>query len=71
MSADELTAILKSMGWVERSRNRDFVGIFHPEAPRRHIVIDRYHVYNKGDIQHLLDAEGIDQDAFFANLEGL
>ena len=71
MSADELTAVLKSMGWSERNRNRDFISIYHPEAPARYIVIDRYHVYARGDIQHLLDTEGIDHDAFFANLEGL
>ena len=71
MSADELTAVLKSMGWIERNRNRDFISIYHPEVPTRYIVIDRYHVYARRDIRHVLDTEGIDHDAFFANLEGL
>ena len=71
MSADELISVLKSMGWVERNRNRDFVGIYHPETPRRDIVIDRYHTYAKGDIEYLLETEGIDHDAFFANLESM
>ena len=42
-----------------------------PETPRRDIVIDRYHTYAKGDIEYLLDTEGIDHDAFFANLESI